>query len=163
MSILNYSELSTQIGDIFVVATDRGISNVIFNRESFEDFRRNVNGYRIDKGGKAKIPANEINLYIKGKLKKFTSKLDISCGTPFHIQVWERIMDIPYGKVITYKKLAEKLGKPNAARAVGNAVGANPVPIIIPCHRVTASNGLGGYSSGLRIKKMLLKIEGAIS
>ena len=163
MSIVNYSELRTQIGDIFVLATDRGISSVIFNKGSLADFRKNLNGYIIQDGGRAEIPANEIKLYLKGKLKKFTSKLDITCGTPFQIQVWEKIKDIPYGEIITYKNLAQRIGKPNAARAVGNAVGANPVPIIIPCHRVVASNGLGGYSSGLEIKKMLLRLEGTIS
>jgi methylated-DNA-[protein]-cysteine S-methyltransferase len=79
------------------------------------------------------------------------------------MKVWKELIEIPYGRVNTYKELARNIGNPNAFRAVGNAVGSNPIPIIIPCHRIVASNGLGGYSAGLRIKMTLLKLEGAIS
>jgi methylated-DNA-[protein]-cysteine S-methyltransferase len=72
-------------------------------------------------------------------------------------------LEIPYGQVISYNELAKRIGNPNSARAVGNAVGANPIPIIVPCHRVVSSRGLGGYSSGIEIKKMLLRLEGSIS
>lgn len=83
-------------------------------------------------------------------------------GTPFQIKVWKTLCTIPIGQTLSYGKLAKRIGMPKAARAVGNALGANPVPIFIPCHRVIASDGsLGGFSSGLDIKKLLLKKENA--
>ena len=86
-------------------------------------------------------------------------------GTPFQKQVWAELLKIKKGNVVTYKYLAKKIGKPRAVRAVANAVGANPLPIKIPCHRVVRSDGtIGGYSGrgGIRAKKMLLKKEGVI-
>ncbi len=82
-------------------------------------------------------------------------------GTPFQRQVWEALKTIPPGKTLSYAELARKIGRPQAARAVGQACGANPIPILIPCHRVVAANGsLGGFSSGLEHKRWLLKHEG---
>ncbi len=81
-------------------------------------------------------------------------------GTSFQRAVWEEISKIPVGKTTTYGQIAEKLGRPRAARAVGQAVGANPIPIIVPCHRVFAKKSLGGFSAGIEIKSKLLKIEG---
>jgi methylated-DNA-[protein]-cysteine S-methyltransferase len=88
--------------------------------------------------------------------------LDLSSGTPFQISVWRALLKIPYGKVTTYGAIAKRVSNPQAARAVGNAVGANPIPIIVPCHRVVATNGLGGYSCGIEIKKSLLGTEGIL-
>jgi len=97
--------------------------------------------------------------YFSGKRRKFTLPLDLQ-GTAFDQKVWKATQKIPYGQVRTYKEIAKMIGKPNASRAVGNALGRNPIPIIIPCHRVIASDGtLGGYSSGLKIKKILLRLE----
>ncbi|MGH7888970.1 MAG: methylated-DNA--[protein]-cysteine S-methyltransferase, partial [Thermodesulfobacteriota bacterium] len=95
-------------------------------------------------------------------LKEFQTKLDLSSGTPFQISVWGELLKIPYGTVTTYGEIAKRVGNPDGARAVGNAVGANPLPIIVPCHRVVASNGLGGYSGGMEIKKSLLRTEGIL-
>lgn len=82
-------------------------------------------------------------------------------GTPFQIKVWEKLQEIPYGVTWSYEKLARAIGKQRAIRAVGNANGKNPIPIIIPCHRVIEKNGnLGGYSGGLHIKDWLLSHEG---
>ena len=81
-------------------------------------------------------------------------------GTEFERKVWETLKEIPYGETRTYKWLAEKIGKPHAFRAVGNALGKNPIPIIFPCHRVIETDGsLGGYSGGTDIKRRLLEIE----
>jgi O-6-methylguanine DNA methyltransferase len=87
--------------------------------------------------------------------------LDVSGGTPFQKQVWRTIRGIPWGETWTYGTVAQRVGKPGAARAVGQAVGANPVPIIVPCHRVVGANGLGGFSGGLSWKKRLLGLEKA--
>lgn len=81
-------------------------------------------------------------------------------GTPFEIEVWSKMMEIPYGKVATYGQLAAAIGQPTAARAVANAVGKNPLLILQPCHRVVAADGLGGFSAGLEAKRKLLALEG---
>ena len=84
-------------------------------------------------------------------------------GTPFQLRVWQELRQIPRGRAISYKELARRAGSPRASRAVGQANGRNPVPIIVPCHRVIAADGsLGGYSSGLDRKRWLLRHEGAM-
>ena len=81
-------------------------------------------------------------------------------GTPFQIRVWQALRQVPFGTITSYQALADSLGMPRSARAVGGALGANPLPIIIPCHRVVATNGsLGGYSAGLQYKRLLLSHE----
>ena len=85
-------------------------------------------------------------------------------GTPFQKKVWIELTKIPYGKTISYLELASRIGRPKSVRAVANAVGANPLPIQIPCHRVIDSNGtIGGYSLGIKMKIKLLKLEGSYS
>jgi len=101
----------------------------------------------------------EINEYLEGKRKKFSIPF-IFEGTEFQKKVWKEMIKIPYGETVSYGVLSKKIGKPKAYRAVANACGANKIPIIIPCHRVVASDGIGGYSSGVMIKKKLLQIEG---
>ncbi len=80
-------------------------------------------------------------------------------GTAFQHKVWRALLNIPPGTTLSYGELARRLGKPKAARAVGRALGANPVPLLVPCHRVVASSGLGGFSSGLEIKRRLLRTD----
>lgn len=104
---------------------------------------------------------DEILEYASGARRKFGVKVDIRAGTPFQRSVWRSIAKIPWGETRSYKWIANSIGRPTAARAVANACGANPVPIIIPCHRVIASDGgIGGFSCGIGIKKKLLAIEG---
>lgn len=86
--------------------------------------------------------------------------IDLSSGTEFQRKVWEEMIKIPAGKVATYSEIAERIGKPTAYRAVANACGANPVVVLVPCHRVVAKSGLGGFSAGIEIKKELLRREG---
>jgi len=103
----------------------------------------------------------DFNKYFEGKKIIFEYPLDLENYSGFFKKVWKSLMKIPYGKVISYKRLAEKIGNPNSFRAVGNALAKNPIPVIIPCHRVILSNGkLGGFSAGIKWKKRLLKIEG---
>lgn len=163
MSGLNYSCVQSELGKIFVVANRRGVSKVIFGEGGFREFLDSVNGSRVMEGGAAEELAGELRLYLEGRLSRFKSVVDISAGTGFQKAVWKKLLEVPYGEVITYKELACAVGRPAAARAVGNAVGANPVPIVIPCHRVLAANGLGGYACGVEIKKDLLKLEGALA
>jgi len=163
MNPSNFSYCNCILGAIFVISTPKGISRIIFGKDRFKEFIGNLNGVKLTEGGEAEKSVREVRLYLEGKLKEFQSKVDLSSGTSFQRSVWRELLKIPYGKVKTYSEIARKIGNPRAARAVGNAVGANPIPIIVPCHRVVATNGFGGYSCGIEIKKKLLHIEGALS
>ena len=101
-----------------------------------------------------------LGLYFAGKAVSFDVSLPLE-GTSFEKRVWKMLQTIPYGEVRSYKWVAEMIKCPKGARAIGNACGKNPLPIVVPCHRVTGSSGrLGGYSLGIGIKKALLEIEG---
>ena len=105
--------------------------------------------------------AKQIDLYLRGSLPKFSLPLKVS-GTPFQLSVWKTIATVPFGKTISYGEIATALGKPQAARAVGAAVGANPTPLLVGCHRVLGSSGsITGYSGGqgIKTKKLLLDHE----
>ena len=103
----------------------------------------------------------ELDEYFAGSRRKFSVPVDLSCGTGFQREVWQGIASIPYGQWLSYGELASRLGRPKAVRAVGSACGANPVPLLIPCHRVLASGGrIGGFGSGLDRKRSLLSLEG---
>lgn len=105
----------------------------------------------------------ELKEYFNMQRTKFTSPLDIK-GTKFQMKVWNELLKIPFGKTVFYKTVAKGIGDVKAVRAVGRANGANPVPVIIPCHRVIANDGkLGGYSAGAGIKEKLLEVEGCLS
>lgn len=101
-----------------------------------------------------------LRAYFGGRKVAFPDKLDLTRATAFQRMVWQKTRLIPYGKTRSYSWIAEQVGKPEAARAVGQALSRNPLPIIIPCHRVVASNGkLGGFSGGLEMKRYLLQLE----
>jgi methylated-DNA-[protein]-cysteine S-methyltransferase len=98
--------------------------------------------------------------YFAGQRSSFPDNLDLSEATGFQRRVWEAARQIPYGETGSYGWIARKIGKPGAARAVGQALGKNPLPIIVPCHRVISSDGsLGGFSGGLEMKRQLLALE----
>lgn len=104
--------------------------------------------------------AEELNGYFEGRRRQFTVPLDLR-GTEFQLRVWESLRRIPFGQVCTYAQVAADIGQPKAVRAVGGANHVNPVPIIVPCHRVIGSDGrLVGYAEGLDLKRELLRIEG---
>ncbi len=97
--------------------------------------------------------------YFRGERKKFSLSLNPQ-GTIFQKQVWRELKNIPYGKIVTYKQIAEKIGKPTASRAIGAANSKNPLPIIVPCHRVIGSNGkMVGFAYGLDLKEKLIALE----
>lgn len=105
--------------------------------------------------------ARQLEQYFSGKRRHFTVPL-APAGTPFQVSVWTALDEIPYGETITYGELAAFVGRPGAFRAVGQANGANPLPIFHPCHRVVAAGGrLGGYGGGLDVKRQLLALEGS--
>ncbi|HEY1831147.1 MAG TPA: methylated-DNA--[protein]-cysteine S-methyltransferase [Acidimicrobiales bacterium] len=106
-----------------------------------------------------KETANQLEEYFAGERTEFDVPMELD-GTPFQQDVWQELTRIPYGETISYGELARRVGRPNGPRAVGQANGRNPIPIIVPCHRVLASNGIGGYGGGLPMKRSLLAVEG---
>lgn len=103
---------------------------------------------------------NELDAYFNGDLKEFKQKIKFVNGTEFEHKVWLALKEIPYGETRSYKWISEKVGRPKAMRAVGQALKKNPMPIILPCHRVIASDGsIGGFSCGVEIKWWLLRHE----
>ena len=117
-------------------------------------------GPNLPNGGEhSEAAADQLQAYFAGRLRKFSVPLDLR-GTPFQRQVWEQLGDIPYGETRAYRQIAQALGRPNAARPAGQAIGSNPVAIIVPCHRVIGANGcLTGYGGGLHRKQALLELE----
>jgi methylated-DNA-[protein]-cysteine S-methyltransferase len=106
-----------------------------------------------------KETTTQLEEYFAGERRDFDIPIELD-GTPFQRQVWFELARIPYGETISYGELARRVGRPNGPRAVGQANGRNPIPIIVPCHRVLASNGIGGYGGGLKVKRALLALEG---
>lgn len=100
----------------------------------------------------------QLDEYFKGERQLFNLPLKFK-GTPFQEEVWNALLEIPFGEVLTYGELAKKIGRPKAQQAVGSAVGANPIPLIIPCHRVVAKTSIGGFSAPMEWKKWLLGHE----
>ncbi len=103
--------------------------------------------------------AEQLAQYLAGDRRDFSLSLR-SAGTAFQEQVWETLLEIPYGSVESYGSMADRVGRPKGSRAIGQAMGRNPIPIFRPCHRVVASNGIGGYGGGLALKRFLLTLEG---
>ena len=106
-----------------------------------------------------KDTATQLEEYFAGERTEFTVPVELD-GTPFQKDVWTELTRIPYGQTISYGELARRVGRPKGPRAVGQANGKNPIPIIVPCHRVLASTGIGGYGGGLPMKRTLLAVEG---
>ena len=106
-----------------------------------------------------KETASQLDEYFAGERTDFDVRMELD-GTDFQRQVWSELTRIPYGETISYGEVARRVGRPSAPRAVGQANGRNPIPVIVPCHRVVASDGIGGYGGGLNVKRKLLAVEG---
>lgn len=166
---VSYAFFETALGEMAAAATGSGICRLQLRAAGSHDAI--VEGLRADHPGLqvCKAPKafdelrRQLESYLRGDLRDFNLPLDPD-GTPFRKAVWEQARLIPYGSTITYGELAGRLGKGRSAgRAVGNALGVNPLPILIPCHRVLGSDGrLTGYGGGLALKTQLLRIEGAL-
>ena len=157
-----YSEESISGIKIAVLASSKGIKKIFLNPTKETTELTSATKLRSDDPYLFGI-FSQLEEYFAGTRKKFDVPLDLE-GTDFQKKVWEELKKIPYGKTISYKTLAEKLGDVKSIRAVGKANGQNPIAIIIPCHRVIGSNGsLTGYAGGLDIKEKLLHLEGALN
>jgi methylated-DNA-[protein]-cysteine S-methyltransferase len=150
-----YDYLDTPIGKLTIYSSENGIMRIDFPNDKHMKCDRGTNEF-IDSCKK------QLKLYFDGRLREFKIKLDIK-GTDFQKLVWRELMRIPYGLYATYGEIARRIGKPNASRAVGNALNRNPIPIIIPCHRVIGADlTLKGFAGGLNVKEFLLRHEGIV-
>ena len=153
---IRYTSIASPIGEILVAQSKKGLKHIRFSNSTKPEpplkhwqYVKHLNSEAVD----------QIRDYFKGTLKAFSLPLDLD-GTPFQLKVWNTLQKIPYGETISYAELARWIGKPEAVRAVGGANGKNPIPLVIPCHRVIGSDGsLTGYGSGLHIKSALLELE----
>jgi O-6-methylguanine DNA methyltransferase len=162
---IHTSSLELSLGTIHLACTPRGLClSVLGSERAWAELAawtaRHEDGARIVETTEGLTEAIEqLRAYDGGALGAFELELDLR-GTPFQLRVWEELRRIPCGVVRTYGQLAARLGKPGASRAVGGANGRNPIPLIVPCHRVIASNGIGGFTGGLEWKERLLAHEG---
>jgi methylated-DNA-[protein]-cysteine S-methyltransferase len=150
------TQIESPLGPLFLAADDTGLRNIAFVDGSK---RQQSVEARDGDAGQLREPIRQLRAYFAAELETFDLALS-PAGTPFQLEVWRRLLEIPYGQTISYGELARRIGSPKASRAVGLANGSNPIPIVIPCHRVIGSNGkLTGYGGGLPIKEKLLALE----
>ncbi|MCB9262467.1 MAG: methylated-DNA--[protein]-cysteine S-methyltransferase [Flavobacteriales bacterium] len=143
--------IDSPVGKLKIVESELGVSELIFGKKSEE---------KMDSAFSE--AAHQIKEYFDGKRKVFELKLDLK-GTDFQLKVWNELLKIPYGKTISYEDLAMRLGDEKVIRAAASANGKNPIPILVPCHRVIGKDGsLTGYSGQLWRKEMLLRHEGVL-
>lgn len=147
------------LGGMLLAATDRGLAGVWFDGQRHHP---DSSGWRMDPAHPVLVQAKQqLDEYFAGRRANFDLPLDLQGGTPFQQSVWQALLAIPRGERRTYGQLSAGLGAPAAARAVGAAVGRNPVSIVVPCHRVLGADGsLTGYAGGLDRKTALLRLEG---
>jgi methylated-DNA-[protein]-cysteine S-methyltransferase len=146
-----YDILQTPIGKLYLVFRSSALTSISFEKPLAV----------IPKQTKGSAAAKkELSEYFEQGRRDFSFRTAFIEGTEFELAVWECLKEIPYGETRTYKWIADKIGKPHASRAVGNALGKNPLPIAFPCHRIIESDGsIGGYTPGVDIKRRLLEIE----
>ncbi len=153
MEALYYSAWQSPVGDLLLVAGERGLVALEFSKRT----RRRLNAAESDE--QLAPYRRELETYFAGQLRSFTVPLDLR-GTEFRLRCWHALLKIPYGETRTYAEQARAIGQPHAYRAVGMANHDNPIAIIVPCHRVIASDDtLGGYGGGLALKQKLLDLE----
>jgi methylated-DNA-[protein]-cysteine S-methyltransferase len=162
-----YTEVDTPVGRLLLAATPRGLVRVTFPVEStdtvLEQLAATISPRVLESPGRLDEPRRELELYFEGRLTNFDLPLDWQLTRGFYRKVLRATARIPYGKTRSYSDLAKRAGSPRAVRATGTALGSNPLPIVVPCHRVLRSGGaLGGYGGGLEVKQALLQLEGAL-
>ena len=173
MDTLHSTNMDSAIGPLFLAASGRGLVALEFDarlpgqqsiRPNPRHLRKEDRGFQfVDSPDQMKPYVDELEEYFAGKRRKFTFPLDLR-GTDFQLACWRALLSIPYGETRSYADIARVVGKPNAFRAVGMANNRNPVAIVVPCHRVIASDGtLCGYGGGLDVKRRLLELEGALT
>lgn len=164
--VVRWTDFDTPFGRMYVAATDRGIAKVSWQQPDEDAFVRGLEE-RFPGLPVVRDPASldeaerELREYFRGRRARFRLPVDLTSLSEFDRRVLEEARGIGFGQVIPYAELARRIGRPNAARAVGGALGRNPVAIVVPCHRVVRSDGsLGGYGGGVEFKERLLALEG---
>ena len=164
-----YATLDTPVGELLVAATARGVVRISYldwfpAEGTLADLAKRVSPRVLEAPERLVAVRRELDEYFEGRRRSFDVATDRSLLGPFARKVLGRTAKIPYGEVSTYGAVAAAAGSPRAARAAGNALASNPIPIVIPCHRVLHSGGgMGGYTGGLDRKARLLELEGALS
>lgn len=157
MNTIWFAELKSPLGKLTLESDGEALTRIWLPENDWEPDPRVK---RVRKPALFAEAAAQLGAYFRGELTEFDLELH-PAGTPFQKKVWDALCEIPAGSTITYSQLAHRVGNPKACRAVGAANGRNPIPIVIPCHRVIGSGGkLTGYGGGLEAKKLLLGIEG---
>ncbi len=157
---MKYQTMDSPVGTLIIAGTETELRFILFASGK----RSSVPHPDWEQGASAALreTIGQLTAYFGKRLTQFGLPLS-PAGTPFQIEVWEELKRVPYGHVISYGELARRIGRPSASRAVGAANGANPIPIVIPCHRVIGRNGsLTGYGGGLTVKTALLQLEGSV-
>lgn len=173
METLHCTNMDSAIGPLFLAASNQGLVALEFDdrlpgqqsiRPNPRDLREENKGFKFEDSPRTMQPyLSELEEYFVGKRREFTFPIDLR-GTDFQLACWRALLAIPYGETRSYAAIASAVGKPNAFRAVGMANNRNPVAIVVPCHRVIASDGtLCGYGGGLDVKRKLLELEGALT
>jgi methylated-DNA-[protein]-cysteine S-methyltransferase len=158
---VRYDIVESPVGDLFVAATDRGLARISYRLEGMEETLVRTFGSRVLRSPLDEV-RRELDEYFAGERKVFDLPLDLRVA-PFPAGVLAELARVPYGQTETYGALAAKAGRPRAARAVGTVMNRNPIPIVLPCHRIVGANGsLTGYAGGLDVKLQLLQLEGAM-
>jgi methylated-DNA-[protein]-cysteine S-methyltransferase len=160
----------TPIGPLLLAGTEEGLALVGFRadegtvRRTMESVGRRLGCAPVEDTGRLAEAGTQMEAYFEGTLREFSLELDWSLITGFARRVLRELATgVPYGTVVGYQDLADRVGEPGAARAVGSAMGANPLPVVVPCHRVIESGGgIGGFGGGLEIKRTLLALEGVL-
>ena len=162
-SMLYYDWMDSPLGKFSMARTEQGLCylSLTGGQDRLEQLAQRMGRVLSSEPHRFHEVIEQLMGYLAGNLRTFDLALDLSQGTRFQQQVWEAAQNIPYGQVRTYGELARSIGRPKAARAVGSALGRNPVLIVVPCHRVLRSDGgLGGFAAGLVVKRALLRLEG---
>jgi len=161
-----YDMIESPLGDLFVGVSDRGLCVISYEADPDAQVERLARGFgsRVLRSPRPIDPARrQLGEYFEGKRRRFDLEVDLRLTRDFGRTVLEELGRVPFGEVTTYGALAAKAGKPRAARAVGTIMNRNPLPIVLPCHRVVGANGsLVGYAGGLERKQTLLRLEGAL-
>ncbi|MFA6539999.1 MAG: methylated-DNA--[protein]-cysteine S-methyltransferase [Bacteroidota bacterium] len=161
------TSFDSKIGTIYVASTEKGVCKICIPKETKKDFFVWLSTHFneedvVENKSRNKEVIDQLTRYFNGKLARFSVPLDLR-GTSFQLRVWKELKNISYGSTVSYKQLARRVGVPRGFQAVGNANGNNPIPIIVPCHRVIGTDGsLTGYAAGIKTKEFLLRAEGAI-
>lgn len=164
LETVGYRIVDSPLGPLWVAVGPRGLLNIHYGAEpSPLELRRIVRAYGpgvLPDARRVDDVARELDQYFNRKRREFDVAIDLSPLTPFQRKVLAVTARVPYGELITYAKVAHSAGNDRAYRAAAGAIGDNPIPIVVPCHRVVASDGtLGGYAGGLDAKRRLLKLE----